>query len=81
MAIASSDPQERACGMCTQFKTTSTSAEDGNSLLDHIRLNHSFYVFVKKCDNCPSVFRDQNALADHHAAVHQGPRDSVCRET
>lgn len=62
---------ERACGMCTQFKTTSTSAEDGNSLLDHIRLNHSFYVFVKKCDNCPSVFRDQNALADHHAAVHQ----------
>ena len=62
---------ERACGMCTQFKTTSTSAKDENSLLDHIRLNHSYYVFVKKCDNCPSVFRDQNALADHHAAVHQ----------
>ena len=62
---------ERACGMCTKFKTTATSAKDENSLLDHIRLNHSFYVFVKKCDYCPSVFRDQNALADHHAAVHQ----------
>ena len=57
--------------MCTQFKTTATSAKDENSLLEHIRHNHSFYVFVKKCDNCPSVFRDQNALADHHAAVHQ----------
>ena len=62
---------ERACGMCNLFKTTATSAKDENSLLDHIRQKHSFYVFVKKCEWCPSVFRDQAALADHHAAVHQ----------
>ena len=62
---------ERACGMCNLFKTTATSAQDENSLLDHIRQKHSFYVFVKKCEWCPSVFRDQAALADHHAAVHQ----------
>ena len=45
---------ERACGMCTQFKTTSNSAKDENSLLDHIRLKcrlswvtpHNLLIFI-----------------------------------